>query len=273
MKKWILLLIACLTVVATWAESVSLAEAVEATNLLWTTSGNENWFVTMSNTFDGVDAAQSGLITHRQTSWMETSVYGAGTIGFWWKVDSEIDYDWLRFKVDGVETFEISGDEDWQFVSLELPDTGTHVLRWEYSKDKSDAAGADCGWVDEVAWTPVPEGFELWMVEQGVSGSASEQFAGDHNSNGVANVFEYAYGTNHLVLVVQVVDGRPVVETLQQDEATLPYATVRVVGSTNLLDWAMPISPSEDAAPEGRAWFEADVSTNSAFFKLEAELR
>ena len=27
---------------------------------------------------------------------------GPGTISFWWRVSSELDFDWLRFRIDGV---------------------------------------------------------------------------------------------------------------------------------------------------------------------------
>ena len=51
-------------------------------------------------------ALRSGVITHSQTSRLETVVYGAGTVTFRYNVDGEIlkkiVYDGLAFCIDGV---------------------------------------------------------------------------------------------------------------------------------------------------------------------------
>ena len=31
---------------------------------------------------------------------------------------------------------------------------GTHTVEWRYEKDVSVSSGSDCGWVDDVVWTP-----------------------------------------------------------------------------------------------------------------------
>lgn len=71
-------------------------------------------------------------------------------------------------------------------------------------------------------------------------------------------------------------NGRPVVETPLQDPATASYVDVRVVGSTNLVDWDLPVAPAANTTgkPANRAWHEPDgVQPDKAFFKLEAELK
>lgn len=135
--------------------STNLAAALNTTNLVWT-NGTPNWpwFAQIQETHDGNVAAQSGHITHGQQSVLQTTVIGPGTLMFWWKVSSEEGYDRLSFNVDVMSSIRtISGETDWQQVVMPIP-SGSHVVRWVYSKDATVSAGQDAGWVDEVAFTP-----------------------------------------------------------------------------------------------------------------------
>lgn len=127
-----------------------LSDATDATQYSWTNSGDEDWFVQSSMTRDGIDAAQSGAISDDESSDMETTVTGPGTLSFWWKVDSEFNSDYLSVEILGTAEFEeISGDEDWAQVSLTVP-AGPQTVRWSYTKDSSGNSGEDAGWVDQV---------------------------------------------------------------------------------------------------------------------------
>lgn len=134
--------------------AISLAAALDTTNLVWSTGGNAVWSGTDSVTHDGVDAAQSGLIGHSQSTYVETTVIGPGTLAFWWKVSSESGYDYLRLNLDGSSQFSISGEVNWQQRTLTVP-AGTHILRWVYGKDGSVVSGQDRGWVDTVLYTNI----------------------------------------------------------------------------------------------------------------------
>lgn len=144
-----------------------LGDALDTVGLVWTTSGNEPWFRQATTTQDGVDAAQSGGITHNQTSNMQTTIVGPGTMTFWWKVSSEQGYDFLRFFLNGVEQTgslaRISGNVDWMQKTVNLP-TGSNVVEWKYTKDGSVDANADMAWVDQVVFTPSSS--PLIVVEQ-----------------------------------------------------------------------------------------------------------
>jgi uncharacterized repeat protein (TIGR02543 family) len=145
------------TLYAKWAEvvSITLEAALDTTSLSWTTGGHSVWFGQSATHHDGTDAAQSGLITHNQTNWIQTTVTGPGTLFYWWKVSSEAGYDKLVFSYDGyIQAGAISGTtNEWTQQGWNVP-VGTHTLRWSYCKDISDSLGADCGWVDQVSWTP-----------------------------------------------------------------------------------------------------------------------
>jgi hypothetical protein len=137
-----------------YAQSPTLADALDAPEFTWTTGGNAAWIGQTGTTFDGVDAAQSGLISHSLESWLQTTVTGPGELTFRWKVSSESGYDFLGFYVNGVlQSGRISGTVDWQQKAYSLS-AGVQVLRWRYSKDGSDSAGQDRGWVDTVSFPP-----------------------------------------------------------------------------------------------------------------------
>jgi hypothetical protein len=132
---------------------VDLAEAVDAATLFLTTSGDAPWIGHTTVTHDGTDAGRSSLLTDGQRSTMETMLSGPGTISFWWKVSSETNADILTFSVNGVPQESISGEEDWQVVSVGLPQ-GTQHLEWTYLKNGFVAMGADRGWVDQMSFVP-----------------------------------------------------------------------------------------------------------------------
>jgi hypothetical protein len=130
-----------------------VSEALDAPQLVWTTTGDNTWFAQAAETHDNVDAAQSGSISDNQESRLETTVTGPGVLSFWWKVSSEEDFDLLRMEVDGVEaTTAISGEVEWQRVTVAIP-SGSHTLSWIYSKDVDTSRNGDTSWVDEVRFT------------------------------------------------------------------------------------------------------------------------
>ena len=69
---------------------------------------------------------------------------------FDWKVNSENNYDWLTFKVNGAQVNRISGTRSWATYTWTAPSDGSYTFSWTYSKDGSVNSGSDCGWVDNV---------------------------------------------------------------------------------------------------------------------------
>ena len=134
--------------------SIPLNEALDNSELSFTTGGDALWFgQNFVYKIDG-DAAQSGDIADSQETYLETAIIGPGIISFWWKVSSEENYDFLEFYIDGELKERISGERDWEQKSYEV-NSGSHILRWQYLKDHSISEGDDCGWVDCVEFTTV----------------------------------------------------------------------------------------------------------------------
>ena len=134
---------------------VSLETAAAPIPLPLLTSGNAAWFGQTTVNHDGISAARSGYITHNQSTTLETTVCGPGTIAFYWKVSSEYA-DPLIFLVDGVALEQIADEVDWTHRSFRIP-WGIHTLAWRFQKDYNDRAGArgNAAWLDEVTFTPV----------------------------------------------------------------------------------------------------------------------
>jgi hypothetical protein len=129
-----------------------LSDALD-TDLIINTGGDKDWFVQSADYFNDGDAARSGNITHNQKSWMQTTVNGAGTLSFSWKVSSEQNYDYLEFYIDGKLQDRISGTVDFHQMTYTIYTAGLHTLEWRYVKDYNISAGSDRGWIDFVEWS------------------------------------------------------------------------------------------------------------------------
>lgn len=137
------------TLYAHWEVYVDpfVAAICEARNLTFFSDGDSPWFV------DG-DAARSGPIGDDGSTALTTTVQGKGTLSFRWRTSSEDNYDRLRVRLDGNEVASISGERDWEDVSIPVESEGSHTVEWKYTKDGSVGNGEDCGWIDGVVWTP-----------------------------------------------------------------------------------------------------------------------
>jgi len=149
----------------TGTQVAALSQATDST-LVFTTGGGGNWSSQSSTSYHGGDAARSGSISANGQSWMQTTVSGPGIIRFYWKVSSQLGGDWLEFFIDGVRQARISGTTDWQGQSYTITGSGTHTLKWRYTKNGSGSGGSDCAWVDFVQspsptdWLTITYGYD-----------------------------------------------------------------------------------------------------------------
>ncbi|MDZ4182368.1 MAG: C25 family cysteine peptidase, partial [Candidatus Cloacimonadaceae bacterium] len=141
----------------------------------WTFSGNLPWVITNVTPYAGSYSAKSGVITHSQTSTMQTVrvLSSAGPVSFWYKVSSESGYDYLRFFVDGVQIAQWAGEIGWTQYSYNLT-AGTRTLAWTYYKDSSVSTGSDCAWVDNIIF-PSSTSPSTYNPPQNLSAAPSHQ--------------------------------------------------------------------------------------------------
>jgi hypothetical protein len=131
---------------------LTLAQALDNTRLTFSMGGNADWFPETGTWYYGGSAAQSGVITDSQSSTLQTTVVGPGTIIFYWRVSSEPNYDYLNVYLDATRLDRISGIQAWAPKTVSVP-AGIHSIKWTYSKDSSVSGGSDCGWVDKVVYS------------------------------------------------------------------------------------------------------------------------
>ena len=127
-------------------------ETADLTALDWVVTGDAEWAVVSESVNGGLYVAESGLITHNQTTSIEltVNVNDLDTISFDRKVSSEGNWDYLRFYIDDVEMDKWSGGQAWGQESYDILTTGQHTFRWTYTKDGSASSGDDCAWIDNV---------------------------------------------------------------------------------------------------------------------------
>jgi hypothetical protein len=178
---------------------LSLPPALDASALTWVTGGSAPWIGQTRTTHDGVDAAQSGVVSHNAQSWLETVVIGPGTLSFWWKVSSEFDFDFLEFRTNGTLAARISGEVPWQQQMYNLAD-GVQVLRWRYVKDASATVGKDLGWLDEVLFASVRPTI---LMSDGGFGFNSNRFG--FNITGPSGQVVVVEGSSNLVIWTSLV--------------------------------------------------------------------
>ncbi|GAB4315177.1 MAG: hypothetical protein Kow00127_06440 [Bacteroidales bacterium] len=141
----------------TYALPVTIGHIVEdwesgtMTQFDWTTGGNNSWELSTQSPWEGTYCIKSGDINDNQSSWLEIAydVLAASEIGFYKKVSSESNYDYLYFYIDGTPMGQWSGEVSWSETVFSVT-PGYHTFRWEYSKDQSVSQGSDCAWLDYI---------------------------------------------------------------------------------------------------------------------------
>ena len=112
-----------------------------AKNLTFHSDDPMPWFIDPDTFASPGGSARSGAISDNGSTSLRTTVQGSGLLTFKCKVSSEENYDKILFFVDGEQQGEISG-------------AGSHTVEVRYIKDGSVSNGCDCGWVDDIVWTP-----------------------------------------------------------------------------------------------------------------------
>ncbi|MCX7009436.1 MAG: peptidylprolyl isomerase, partial [Kiritimatiellaeota bacterium] len=142
----------------------NLGAAVNMPGVNWSSGdsvgGSATWYRQTANTHDGSAALQSGhlgTVTGSDSlySWTEIVTNGPGSLSFWWKTSCGTNA-FLGFYTNGTLVTSISGVTGWQQYVTFLGATGTVRFTWVYNKTAGVSRGSDCGWLDQVSWSPCP---------------------------------------------------------------------------------------------------------------------
>ena len=222
---------------AVWTlQTWTLAEAVDAPALVFATGGDADWAVDATAGWTNGVSAKSGSVTNSQASWIETTVSGAGTLSFRWKVLGGIyrnnPFAYAKAEVDGTPASSTHLTDGWEAQALDIVGAGPHTIRWTFLRTSARDCDGDCAWLDGVAWTPagapdiVVEGVSIpiaWLDEAVASivaanGGDYEAAARATAANGANAVWQcYVAGldptnaTSRLLATIEMENGEPVV--------------------------------------------------------------
>jgi len=115
-----------------------------------------------------------------------------GIIRFYWKVSSQLGGDYVEFFIDSVRQARISGTTDWQGQSYTITGSGTHTLKWRYTKNGWGTGGSDCAWVDYVQ-SPSPTD---WLTITYAYDSAGRRIEKAYDGQ---TVMKYLYDGGHII--------------------------------------------------------------------------
>ena len=208
----------------------------------WTTPGiaTTGWAVATDRKRSGscslksnamANAAVGGAANNNKAQIQVTGNFQAGTVSFFYNVNSEPLFDCLRFLVNGVQRAEMgvctntggsgaSGNiTTWTQVSIALA-AGPQTFVWSYEKDETVAPTGDAAWIDDVVLPPLaissPGAPTIGSITPG-AGQATIVFAAPV-SNGGAPINSYTATCTAM--------GQPT------RTATGPASPLRVIGLT-----------------------------------------
>ncbi|MFM1769796.1 MAG: hypothetical protein RJA22_2325 [Verrucomicrobiota bacterium] len=172
--------------------ALPLPFALNTPTWVWETGGDAWWVGDTSGSHDGIQTARNGTLGSSDSTWMQTTVVGEGTLRFWWRSSTQPTLDFLAFYINDTELARISGETPWSQRSFDLTGS-TNVIRWLYSKDSLVTNGQDRVWVDQVTFGPTPPTITNHPASLAVDSGATVNFRVGHRGTGP---FTYTWRRN-----------------------------------------------------------------------------
>ena len=126
--------------------------ALDSGSLPWVVGGAANWVPQGNVSHDGQDAVRSGEVTGDDVSTLSTSVTGAGTLSWWWKLNMA-DCAGVDVFVDESLVESLDSASDWVSASVDIVGDGEHAVRFEFWNAGTAATISDCAYLDQMSWT------------------------------------------------------------------------------------------------------------------------
>ncbi|HEX2968954.1 MAG TPA: C25 family cysteine peptidase [Bacteroidales bacterium] len=117
----------------------------------WINISRVPWIITEGDYYDGTLAARSGIIANNESTSLALMTYylKPDTLKFWYKISSEVNYDYLSFLLNGKEMLRKSGETGWLKACIPV-EKGANRIEWIYKKDDRKISGSDCVWIDMI---------------------------------------------------------------------------------------------------------------------------
>ena len=150
-----------ITVVQAVGATTTILEDFEDTTYQFTFTGNATpWArdTTASNAYAGSGSWKAAAITptsgtHKQTTTQFSYTVPAGsinpTVSGYYKVSSELGYDFFSIQVNGVEQVRDSGNQTWKHFSYPLA-IGSNTILFTYDIDGATSAYSNTAWIDNI---------------------------------------------------------------------------------------------------------------------------
>lgn len=177
----------------------------------WKNTFSNPWIITSDDAWDGYYAARSGYIGHNSESSLALTVNipYPDSVSFMYKVSSEKNFDFLIFRVNGIQIFSASGETGW-VQKYAVLNEGLNLLEWIYRKDASVSSGNDCAWLDFLNFKPDCFNIIDIKAEKILSPEAGKKLTLETITANIINL-----GTDtlkHLNLAYQINNNQPVTE-------------------------------------------------------------
>lgn len=136
-------------------EDSSVGTDIETTASWWTVPGGatESWFVSddSQGVTDGSQCLQAKPIGDNETAEIELALSSnsSGNLDLDWGVSSESCCDFIEIYVDGVQELQQGGDITASSLSVSIG-SGSHTVRFAYTKDGSVSDNKDTAFVDNI---------------------------------------------------------------------------------------------------------------------------
>ena len=162
------------------------------------------WTVTTTNPYEGTYCMKStceGQASATSSIEVTAEVPYDGLMGFWVRVSTEQNYDKFHFYIDGVEMgAALSGEASYSYKEYAVTE-GTHVYKFEYTKDSSVNSNDDCVYVDNITMYkqagPAPSSMTYTFDDSSMMGWTSIDADGDGYGWGVGSTSFSSTGLGH----------------------------------------------------------------------------
>jgi len=129
-----------------------IADAIDNDEVEWRAGGNGIW--TPQIYLDAPSETDTVLvgtnIENGEPTWLETTVEGPLTVSFYWKTSIEFFFDFVEFRVNDELAAIQDGLTDWTEITIEIPETGEHTLRWSFFNNEFSDKESATVWIDQI---------------------------------------------------------------------------------------------------------------------------